>query len=191
MTNKNINILIAAVAVIIIGLLIWRLPRANQPVVAEPDNQVASTTAPVNEPPISTRPVTAPTTTIIVRAFFGNTKFNPGALDCSKVYALARTIPPTVAVGRAALEELFKGPTAAERAQGFVSAINSGVKIQKLEVKNDIALADFSAELGTGVGGACQVATIRAQITETLKQFPTVKNVTISINGQSQDILQP
>jgi len=35
------------------------------------------------------------------------------------------------------------------------------------------------------------VTAIRAQITETLKQFPTVENVVISIDGRTEDILQP
>jgi len=41
------------------------------------------------------------------------------------------------------------------------------------------------------VGGSCRVSAIRAQIIETLKQFSTVKNVVISINGRTEDILQP
>jgi len=35
------------------------------------------------------------------------------------------------------------------------------------------------------------VAAIRAQIRETLKQFPTVDEVIISIDGRTEDILQP
>ncbi|PIP22172.1 MAG: hypothetical protein COX38_02115, partial [Candidatus Nealsonbacteria bacterium CG23_combo_of_CG06-09_8_20_14_all_39_25] len=41
------------------------------------------------------------------------------------------------------------------------------------------------------VGGSCKVSAIRAQITQTLKQFPTVDEVVISINGRTEDILQP
>jgi len=41
------------------------------------------------------------------------------------------------------------------------------------------------------VGGSCRVAAISAQIMETLKQFPTVKDVIISINSRTEDILQP
>jgi hypothetical protein len=35
------------------------------------------------------------------------------------------------------------------------------------------------------------VAAISAQIRETLKQFSTVKGVIISIDGRTEDILQP
>ena len=34
-------------------------------------------------------------------------------------------------------------------------------------------------------------AAIRVQITETLEQFPTVDSVIISIDGRTEDILQP
>jgi spore germination protein GerM len=41
------------------------------------------------------------------------------------------------------------------------------------------------------VGGSCRVAAIRAQITDTLKQFPPVDEVIISIDDRTEDILQP
>ncbi len=126
-----------------------------------------------------------------VKIFFNNTKFDPGLTDCSKVYSVNRFIEPTSAVARAALEELFKGPTANEKKVGYLSNLNSGVKIQKLTIENGIAKVDFSAELEKNVGGSCRVAAIVAQIKETLKQFPTVQDVVISIDGRIEDILQP
>ncbi|MBU3925210.1 GerMN domain-containing protein, partial [Patescibacteria group bacterium] len=56
---------------------------------------------------------------------------------------------------------------------------------------NGIAKVDFDERLEFQAGGSCRVAAIRAEITETLKQFPTVNNVVISINGRTEDILQP
>jgi len=41
------------------------------------------------------------------------------------------------------------------------------------------------------VAGSCRVGAIRAQIEETLKQFPTVQNVIISVNGNTENILEP
>lgn len=52
-------------------------------------------------------------------------------------------------------------------------------------------MIDFDERLEFQVGGSCRVAAISAQIRETLKQFPQVKEVIISINGRTEDILQP
>ena len=74
---------------------------------------------------------------------------------------------------------------------GFFTSLNAGVKINALTISNGVARVNLSHDLGEGVSGACKVASIRAQITETLKQFPTVQSVVISIDGISEGILQP
>jgi spore germination protein GerM len=102
-----------------------------------------------------------------------------------------RIVPKTEAVARAALEELLKGPTDREKADKYFTAINPGVEIQKLVVENGIAKVDFNETLDNPGGGSCRVSAIRTQITQTLKQFPTVKDVIISIDGRIEDILQP
>ncbi|MEK9132159.1 MAG: GerMN domain-containing protein, partial [Patescibacteria group bacterium] len=126
-----------------------------------------------------------------VKIFFNNDKFDPNLMDCSKVYPVNRSIKPTLEVARAALEALFKGLAVGERNLGYLTNLNSGVKIQTLKIENGVAKVDFSSELEKAVGGSCRTAAIRAQITETLKQFPTVREVIISINGRTEDILQP
>ncbi len=72
-----------------------------------------------------------------------------------------------------------------------MTTINDGAEIQKLTIENGTASVDFDEQLAYRVGGSCRVAAIRSQITETLKQFPGVKEVVISINGKTEDILQP
>ena len=129
--------------------------------------------------------------TLTVKVFFSNSVFDPEVLDCQKNFSVKRTIPKTLAVARAALEELLVGPTDAEKAEGYFTSINPGVKIQSLVVANGVANVDFDEQLEFQVGGSCRVAAIASQIRETLKQFPTVKDVVISINGRIEDILQP
>lgn len=126
-----------------------------------------------------------------IRAYFGNSKKDPNVLDCAKEFAVERRIPKTDAPDRAALEELLKGVNALEGKDGYFTNINSGVKIQKLTIEDGIAKVDFDKTLEEAVGGSCRVTAISAQITETLKQFPTVKKVIISIDGRTEDILQP
>ncbi len=126
-----------------------------------------------------------------IKVFFGNNRNDPQSLYCERAYPALREVTKTVAPARATLTELLAGPTEAERAQGFFTALNSGVALQSLTIKGGVATSDFSARLGEGVGGSCLVTAIRAQIGETLKQFSTVDSVIISINGHSEDILQP
>jgi hypothetical protein len=124
-----------------------------------------------------------------IQLFFNNEK-DLDLMDCRIVRSVTREIPKTTAVARAALTELLSGPTAAEKKDGYSSEVPSNTKIQRLEVKDGVAKVDFSKELEAG-GGSCHMEAIRSQITETLKQFPTVKSVIISIDGRTENILQP
>jgi len=125
-----------------------------------------------------------------VKIYFPNEKMGSTS-DCTLVYPVDRTIPYTQAVGRVALQELFKGLTQEEEEYGYFTNINEGVEIQSLTISNGIARVDLSEELEKEVGGSCRVTSIREQIGRTLKQFPTVDTVIISIDGRTEDILQP
>jgi len=127
---------------------------------------------------------------LTVKVFFNNSNLDP-EFSCNKVFPVDRKIAKTQTVGRSALEELLKGTTGYEKEQGFVTNINPDVKIQSLTIENGVAKVDFDKQLEFQVGGSCRVAAIRAQITETLKQFSSVSSVIISIDGRTEDILQP
>lgn len=126
-----------------------------------------------------------------VKVYFGNKKEDPAGLQCEKTHAVERRVPKTATPLRAALEELLKGPTGPEFEHSYFTSINTGVTIQNLSLVGGTANIDFNDMLGAGVGGACRVAAIRAQITDTMKQFSSVKSVQISIEGKVADILQP
>jgi len=131
-----------------------------------------------------------PETITTIKIFFNNSNLDP-EFSCNKVFPVERVISKTQAVARKALELLLSGPTFKEQGQGFFTSINSGVKIQKLVIENEIAQVDFDEQMEFQMGGSCRVSAIRSQITQTLKQFPTVKSVVISVNGRTEDILQP
>lgn len=130
------------------------------------------------------------TETATVKVFFGNQE-DATEMDCSVTHARERVIAKTPAVARAALEQLLAGPTLAEKQAGFFTSINAGVKLKSLSIEEGTAFADFDEQLGASVGGSCRVVSIRSQIEETLRQFPSVKKVVISIEGKIEDILQP
>jgi len=127
---------------------------------------------------------------IKVKVYFNNSKMDP-EYSCNKVFSVDREIPEVEAVGSAALWELLKGPTENEKNDGFFTSINQGVEIQSLKIENGTAYVDFDEQLEYQVGGSCRVSAIRAEITQTLKQFSTIENVIISVNGRTEDILQP
>lgn len=129
---------------------------------------------------------------MIVKIFLSDSHFvNEPYFDCSRTVAVERRVSKTLAVAKASTEALLRGATQEEINQGFVSNINSGVRIQNLIIENGVAKVDFDEQLEFQVGGSCRVAAIRVQITETLKQFPTVNSVIVSINGRTENILQP
>ena len=56
--------------------------------------------------------------------------------------------------------------------------------------KDNSAFANFNNELNKAAG-SCLVSAIRAQIENTLLQFEGINNVVISVEGKTEEILQP
>ena len=146
--------------------------------------------AEIRQPIVLLPSVADGTATMTVKAYFLNDRLDP-EVACDRVFPVERTVPETTAVGQAAIYELLKGPTDTEFAAGYSTAINTGTALNSLKIENGTAYADFNARLNQGVAGSCLVTAIRTQISQTLEQFPTVDNVEISVDGESEGILQP
>lgn len=115
-------------------------------------------------------------------------------------------VPETVAVAQAALEALLWGPPAPNLA-GFGTALplptevlaypgrgpdwGTRVRLLDVRVENGVATANFSRELRAYGGGSTRVLLIRSQIECTLKQFPSVQDVVIAVEGQTEGVLEP
>ena len=54
-----------------------------------------------------------------------------------------------------------------------------------------VARADFSEGLQQGVGGSMRVLGIRQQIETTLMAIPGITSVILSVEGETEGILQP
>jgi spore germination protein GerM len=126
-----------------------------------------------------------------VQLFFSNSEQDPNALDCSAVFPVSRELPSNPSVARMALTELLKGPTREEVSQGYYSSINEGVRLQGLDIQDGVARIDFDRTFVAEVAGSCQVEAIRAQVTHTLIQFPSVKSVVITVAGEVSESFQP
>ena len=136
-------------------------------------------------------PAKADEFTKFVDVYFLNNNLDP-EVTCEKVFSVQRGIPDTKGVAREAILALLKGPTQSEIANGYYTSINSGVKLNDITIdSNGVLRADFDEKLSFQVAGACKVLAIQAQIMKTLKQFPTVKEVILSINGETEGILEP
>ncbi len=134
-----------------------------------------------------------------IQVFFSSTKEDPNTLHCETTYPAPRQISrftnnPDSRLGELSyivIKELLKGPTEEEKTLGFFTSINSGTKVKTISIVEGVATVDFDQTFNEGVGGSCMVTAIRSQVTETLKQFPEIKEVIISVNGDSQNTLQP
>ncbi len=111
--------------------------------------------------------------------------------DCVSTTLFPRIVLKSTQPAFMSLAELLVGPAPSEIAQGAGNQIPPDVQVNSLRIEGTTAYADFNETLEQGVAGSCRVQAIRAQITETLKQFLGVLNVVISINGRTADILQP
>jgi Spore germination protein len=104
-----------------------------------------------------------------------------------------RTIPyePGISIHFAAINQLLNGPTEDESERGIFSMINPGTVVYDLTIEDGVAIVDFNEKLQEGVAGSASVMAIRNQIERTLLQFDDINEVVISINGESEEILQP
>lgn len=124
-----------------------------------------------------------------VQVYWGSTLLNKDQNDCAKVFAHQKTILATTTIAHATLDELLKGPDAGEKRIGYFTSTPEGVTVQRVWIENGVAHVDFNDALNAG--GSCRVTAIRSQIEHTLEQFPTVTSVVISVNGNSEEALQP
>jgi hypothetical protein len=108
-----------------------------------------------------------------------------------EIVVVEREIPYTIRTAQAAILELLKGPNPSEVDRGLSTAIAEGVELNNIYIEDRVVYADFNETLDEGVAGSAWVTSIRSQIEKTLNQFETVDEVVISVNGETEDILQP
>lgn len=121
--------------------------------------------------------------TMTIKVYFGDTI---DAQSCHTPSYIERIIPKTTAVARAAIEELLKGPTDAEKLQDYWTGLRPGISIKSISIENGVAYLDLSSTLSLNDSnkGTCGATIVIKQIENTLKQFSTIKSVVIKVNGQ-------
>jgi germination protein M len=94
-----------------------------------------------------------------------------------------RTHEMTPRVAAAAVEALLAGPTQAERASDFATAVPAGTRLLGISIDGGIATVDLTPEYQSG-GGALSMQLRLGQVVYTLTQFPTIKNVRFRLDGK-------
>lgn len=137
--------------------------------------------------PLTTSPTAVPTgPTMQLKVYFANLQ-KASASDCSKVFALERSVSETVGVARAALNELFKGPTSEEKKQGYTSLFSDETKsiLKNIKITEGVCYVNLEdiRQIVPNANTSCGSAELLAEMETTLKQFPTIKKVIFAING--------
>lgn len=105
-----------------------------------------------------------------------------------KLQPVARTVPHTTAVLKAALLQLLAGPTPAEKALGMTSQIPAATRLRGVTVKANVAVVDLTSAFGTG-GGTLSMTNRIAQVVYTCTQFQGIDAVTFLMDGKPVDAL--
>ena len=165
--------------------------------------EVLSTATPEGSQPRAPRlspPPSAPSgPTQTVTVFFS--RANDDSPYCNGVVPVARTVPATEGVARAALEQLFAGPTPEEeRRYGARSAFSPRTAdlLNSVRVEEGIAyvdLRDFTTVEGasTQLGAystSCGMGAFSGQVETTLRQFPTVREVRYAFDGDPRAFVE-
>ncbi|HSL56957.1 MAG TPA: cell wall-binding repeat-containing protein [Acidimicrobiales bacterium] len=124
----------------------------------------------------------APATTT-VRVYFANEAMGD---PCGEVFGVERQVVGP-AVATAALAELLRGPTEAERGAGYSSWFSSATEgyLNSVSVADGLARADFRDFSGIipNASTACGSAALLASLDATLTQFSTVDTTRYSFDG--------
>lgn len=113
---------------------------------------------------------------------------------CDVVYQQKILVPSTTLPVEATLRALLRlDPVNIHKLYpGYTTAIPAGTSVVSLKVANGVATVVLSRQLEAYGGGSCNVMAIRTQIESTLKQFPSIRSVVISVEGKTpEESLQP
>ncbi len=121
---------------------------------------------------------------------------DPEMLDCAKTFLVKRKICGDISShDLLAVHELLKGPNIEEKRAGYLSSFPEDVNLPSMSWTRDGKKQfDFDKSLETGAHGSCRVLSMRSQFQQTLEAnniLPVGQEAIISVNGRTEDVLQP
>jgi hypothetical protein len=148
------------------------------PAVSPGSATTSAAPSPSGQQPTAT-PTQGPAREIDLQAWFSRN---------GKLFVTKRTVPATTGVGRAALDRMLTGPSAAEYAAGLRSRIPAGTTVRGVRISAGIATVDLSSSFESSASPSAMPLRI-AQVVYTLTQFPTVTGVRFAIDGQGVTVV--
>jgi hypothetical protein len=89
------------------------------------------------------------------------------------------------APARPSLQQLLKGPNSAEQQQGFMALDTDNLSVGTLAITNGNCRVDFVSAGKKVWDGDLSSVSFSLAVEKTLKQFPTVQSVVISVDGDT------
>jgi spore germination protein GerM len=146
--------------------------------------QITKIDCSVSAPKGSTNPLE---TSII---YFSNSKKAGNSTDCGLVYGVQRFINPDVSVYEASLNQLFQGPTEAEKNQGFSSFFSNKTKniLKSVKISGTTAYVNLTdiRTIIPNASSSCGSAQFLSSVEETLKHDRKITDVRFAIDGNPQ-----
>jgi spore germination protein GerM len=90
----------------------------------------------------------------------------------------------------AGMDSALPRPETMAESPQFQNGWAARVYLQSIKISDGTATVDWSPEMAAWGGGSARLAMLRQQVEATLGQFPTIKNVVMTVNG-SEEVLQP
>jgi len=94
----------------------------------------------------------------------------------------------------ATLQELVKGPTDSEKAQGIASSFNDETVVNSVKFEDGVVTIDFNETFDMQMGGSMRVRAISQSIRKTVQQFDQTTEYTFKLtvnNGAREAVLEP
>jgi germination protein M len=193
--HSSLPILLIAVTALVVaacssvgsgGTLTPRSPDSGTIAPVSPEPSAEPSAANPSEPPSESE---APATAEPTEAPSGATSVKIYLFMDKRLVPVRREIDATRAVGRAALNALFEGPTAEESAASppLTTSIPDGTILLGLDIADGLATVDLSREFESGCGSACMFGRL-PPVVYTLTQFPTVKQVAFKFDGEPMTV---
>lgn len=108
-----------------------------------------------------------------------------------KLEAVDRDLPTNENPVVIAIDQLLKGPSEQESANGLATKIPSGTRSRNVDVEGHTAIVDLNSTLVEFEGGTAEARAIVAQIVYTATSVRGIKEVIIKLQGSDQFIIGP
>ena len=131
---------------------------------------------------------------VMAKLFYANSQKDPEEQNPDVTYPIEVSIKAENEdeLVRKMIDRLVKGPEGSYKDQGYYTSLPSDTKINSVKIEGETLSIDFNDSINMG-GGSCMMEQRRSQIENTLLNIPGkgIKKVIISVNGDSQDVMQP